>query len=435
MNNSKLTKPVIFSCFFAGCLEMYDFVIFGFLAPVIHKNYLSFLDETTGLIIAYMFFAVGFICRPIGAIIFGYIGDKYGRKKALVLSVSLMGSASLCLSLLPKYDDIGIVACYLIALIRVVQGISVGGEYSGAAIYAIEHTNKSNMGVVGSTVLAGTTLGVLLATIISNLLQDPELPEYSWRFAFLLGFGLAIIGYFIRKKLGESPLFAKEKEKIQIQKIPLFYGLKKYKTQFISAILLSGANNANYYFALVFIPSYFKTEGASSIDFNNWWLACFMLFLEPTFGWLSDKWSRNKIIIGVCSCLAIYNLFFLDLLITYATSMIGIMSIILSAVLLSTSVSTVNVFVLQIFPTECRYSCGALSYSIGAAVFGGTTPLVCSLITEHIGNKPIYFGVYIALISLLGALGGILILNKNKQNTSDQRYNITQDLQLNLQSS
>lgn len=415
MNNSKLTKSVIFSCFFAGCLEMYDFVIFGFLAPVIYKNYLSFLDETTGLIITYIFFAVGFICRPIGAIIFGYIGDKYGRKKALVLSVSLMGSASLCLSLLPKYDEIGIAACYLIALIRIVQGISVGGEYSGAAIYAIEHTDKSNMGVVGSTVLAGTTLGVLLATIISNILQDPQLPDYSWRFAFLLGSGLAMIGYFIRKKLGESPLFSLEKAREE--KIPLFYGLKKFKRQFIAAILLSGANNANYYFGLVFIPSYFKTEGASSIDFNNWWLACFMLFLEPTFGWLSDKWSRNKIIIGVFSCLTIYNLFFLDLLINYSTSIIGIISIILSAILLSTSVSTVNIFVLQIFPAKCRYSCGALSYSIGAAIFGGTTPLVCSWITEHVGNKPIYFGIYIALISLFGALAGLFVL-KSKSTES-----------------
>ena len=96
---NKLTKPVIISCFFAGCLEMYDFVIFGFLAPVIHKNYLTFLDESTGLIVAYLLFAVGFICRPIGAIIFGHIGDKHGRKRALVISMSLMGMSSLALCL------------------------------------------------------------------------------------------------------------------------------------------------------------------------------------------------------------------------------------------------------------------------------------------------------------------------------------------------
>ena len=413
MKNIKITKPVMISCFFAGCLEMYDFVIFGFLAPVIHANYLSFLDEGTGLIIAYLLFAVGFVCRPIGAIIFGHIGDKYGRKKALVISMSLMGTASLALSLLPKYSDIGVTACYLIAFIRIIQGISVGGEYSGAAIYAIEHTNKANIGAVGSTVLAGTTLGVLLATFINNILENPNLPDYSWRFAFLLGFGLSIIGYFIRRKLSESPLFCidntiKQKEK------PLIYGLKRFKKQFIAAVLLSGANNANYYFALVFVPNYFKTQVDASIEFNNWMLACFMLLLEPTFGWLSDKWGRNKVLVIICLIFSVYNLFFLDLLIYTSGSILSVILIILTAILLSITVASVNIFVLEIFPVKCRYSCGALSYSIGAAIFGGTTPLVCSLIMENIGNQPIYFGSYIALISFLGAIGGLLVLKTKK---------------------
>jgi MHS family proline/betaine transporter-like MFS transporter len=419
MKDKKLTKPIIISCFFAGCLEMYDFVIFGFLAPVIHANYLSFLDETTGLIIAYLLFAVGFICRPIGAIIFGHIGDKYGRKRALVISMSLMGMSSLALCLLPKYNEIGVVACYLIALIRIIQGISVGGEYSGAAIYAIEHTSKANIGAVGSTVLAGTTLGVLLATFISNLLENQNLPEYSWRFAFLLGFGLSIIGYFIRRNLQESPLFSKEN--LKSEEKPLFYGIRKFKKQFIAAILLSGANNANYYFALVFIPNYFKTQVDDSIEFNNWMLAFFMLLLEPTFGWLSDKWGRNRVLIIVCLILSIYNLFFLDMLINMIGSIFGVGLILLSAILLSVTVASVNIFVLEIFPARCRYSCGALSYSIGAAVFGGTTPLVCSLITEYIGNKPIYFGIYISAISLLGALGGWLVLKNPSKKVAISR--------------
>ena len=418
MNKKRLTQPVIISCFFAGCLEMYDFVIFGFLAPVINENYLSFLDETTGIIIAYLLFAVGFICRPLGAMIFGHIGDKYGRKKALVISMSLMGSASLAMCLLPKYDDIGIMACYAIAVIRIIQGISVGGEYSGAAIYAIEHTKKANIGAIGSTVLAGTTLGVLLATFISNVLENSNLPDYSWRFAFLLGFGLAIIGYFIRRNLAESPLFSREN--MRLKEKPLLHGLKFYKKEFLAAILLSGANNANYYFALVFIPNYFKTEVDVGIEFNNWMLAFFMLALEPTFGWLSDKWSRNKILIGVCLILSVYNLLFLDLLLINAGSIVGIGLIVISAILLSIIVSTVNVFVLEIFPVKCRYSCGALSYSIGAAIFGGTTPLVCSLIMEYFGNTPAYFGLYISFLSILGAIGGVFVLKKEKTQLRSQ---------------
>lgn len=410
--NIKIPKKIMLSCFLAGCLEMYDFVIFAFLAPVIHKNYLSFLDKNTGLVITYMLFAAGFLFRPVGSIIFGHIGDKYGRKKALVLSVTLMGTASLSLSILPRYEDIGIISCFLIAFIRIIQGLSVGGEYSGAAIYAIEHSSKDNIGMIGSTVLAGTTLGILLANLVSDLLQNPELPEYSWRFAFLLGFGLSIIGYFIRKYLGESPAF--EANKQMKLKAPLLYGIKNFKKEIIACVLLSGANNANYYFALVFVPNYLKAETSNYNGFNSYALALFMLILEPTFGWLSDKWNRNKILIGVCALLGIYNLFFFDMLYN-STSITSTIYIIVSALLLSILVSSVNIFVLEIFPTNCRYSCGAFSYSLGAALLGGTTPLVCTLITEHIGNMPIYIGMYISLISVLGAVGGVLVLNKNKQ--------------------
>jgi MHS family proline/betaine transporter-like MFS transporter len=419
--SNKISKKVILSCFLAGCLEMYDFVIFAFLAPVIHKNYLSFLDKNTGLIITYMLFAAGFLFRPLGSVIFGHIGDKYGRKKALAISVTLMGIASLSLSILPRYEDIGIISCFLIMLIRIIQGLSVGGEYSGAAIYAIEHSSRDKIGLIGSTVLAGTTLGILLATFISDLLQNPDLPEYSWRFAFLLGFGLSIIGYFIRKYLGESPAFEASNQ-IKL-KVPLLHGIRNFKKEILACVFLSGANNANYYFALVFVPNYLKAETSNYTGFNSYALAFFMLILEPTFGWLSDRWNRNKILIAVCTLLGIYNLFFFDMLYN-STSVTGTIYIIVSALLLSILVASVNIFVLEIFPTNCRYSCGAFSYSLGAALFGGTTPLVCTLITEHIGNKPIYIGMYISLISVLGAMGGILILNKNKRqnNLSLQSY-------------
>ena len=396
---------VVISCFLAGCLEMYDFVIFGFLAPIINKNYLTFLDESTGIIFTYLLFAVGFLFRPVGSIIFGYIGDKLGRKKALVISISFMGFASLSLALLPTYHDIGIISCYLIALIRIVQGISLGGEYSGAAIYAIEHTNKNNKGLIGNTVLSGTTCGVLLATLVSSTLDNPIFPDYSWKFAFLLGFGLAIIGYFIRKRLGETPMFSEEKSKIKQNEIPLLIGLKNYKTQFLAGVFLSGANNANYYFFLVFVPAYLKNANINSFDFGNWYLAFFMLFLEPTFGWMSDKVGRIKMILFVCIVLALYDIVFLKLIITYGGSFsVFILLIIICAILISISVSRINITVLEIFPVSCRYSCGALSYSLGAAIFGGTTPFVCSLITKYIGDNIIYYGIYISIISLAGSV-------------------------------
>jgi MHS family proline/betaine transporter-like MFS transporter len=418
MNNNALTKPLIFSCFFAGCLEIYDFVIFGLLAPVIYKNYLSFLDENTGLIITYMLFAVGFLFRPLGSIIFGYIGDKYGRKKALVLSLSLMGTASLGMCALPSYEQIGILSCYLIVVIRIVQGISVGGEFSGVAIYAIEHTNKKYVGSVGAVIFTGVMSGVLLATLVGKLLQMDIFPEYGWRFAFLLGFGLSIIGYFIRKKLKESPVFIKDNS--SIKGIPLFYGLKHYKKQFVAAILLAGANNANFYFLVIFIPNYLKSLESVNLGFNNLFFMCLMVIFVPFFGWLLDKFSKVKMLILSCSLLTLFNLVFLDLLIAETVYSLRVLYIVINSMLVSVLIVGVNVFIVEIFPTKCRYSCVALSYSIGAAVFGGTSPMICSLIMEYIGNKPVYLGSYISFISFLGAVGGYLVLkkDKNSQNPS-----------------
>jgi MHS family proline/betaine transporter-like MFS transporter len=406
-------KKVIVSCFMAGCLEMYDFVLFGFLASIIHKNYLGFLDTNNALIVTYALFAVGFVCRPIGAIIFGHIGDKYGRKIALVISVSLMGTASLAMSILPSYEQIGLLACYLIVLIRVIQGISVGGEYSGAAIYAIEHISKARRGLVGSGVLAGTTLGVLLATLVSNIVKSSTVPEYSWRFAFLLGFCLSLIGYFIRYKLSETPDFIKENITNAQIKNPLLQGLKFFPRQFLAGIFLSGANNANYYFALVFVPSYLSTEATQVIDFNNWFLAFFMLLLEPIFGFVSDKIGRRQMLLCVFSILTIYNVCFLDLLLLSKNVYFVLIIVICTAILISVSVSAVNIKVLEIFPVQYRYSCGALSYSLGAAIFGGTTPLMCTLIKSYIGNEPVYFGAYISCISFLGFIAAKFARKKN----------------------
>ena len=137
MKKDFLPKSTIISCFLAGCLEMYDFAIFGFFTVLLNKEYLSLLDKNNSLIITYALFAVGFIFRPIGSIVFGYIGDKYGRKPSLVISVTMMGIASLGMFLLPPYNMIGVSACYIIALVRIMQGLSVGGEYNGAILYAM----------------------------------------------------------------------------------------------------------------------------------------------------------------------------------------------------------------------------------------------------------------------------------------------------------
>jgi MHS family proline/betaine transporter-like MFS transporter len=404
-------KSIIVSCFLAGCLEMYDFVLFGFMTPMLYKNYFAYMDKDSALLLSYTLFAVGFLFRPIGSIIFGYIGDVYGRKPALILSVSLMGTASLAMCLLPSFAVIGYGACYLIALIRIIQGISVGGEYNGVTIYAVEHSEGKNIGLIGSLVTIGATMGVLLAICVSRLVAHPSLPEYSWRFAFLLGFGLSIIGYFIRKNLRESPEF----QKIRNRKsdIPLLTALKIIPVKFIAAILMAATNIANVYYAMVFVPNYLKDQYTFSIGIV---ITGLVFIFVPIIGYLSDLFGRQKILFLSSLCIAVFNLFFLNLLI-YATSLVQILIIAtLAGILVASVVSTVNVMVVEIFPPHCRYSCAAFCYSIGAAIFGGTVPMVCTLIKKWFGDFPLYYGIYLCCISMFGVIAVLILQWQKKSN-------------------
>jgi MFS transporter, MHS family, proline/betaine transporter len=410
--NRVLPKSVIISCFLAGGLEMYDFLIFGFLSSKIHENYLSFLDKTNALIITYALFAVGFVFRPLGSVIFGELGDKKGRKIALITSVSFMGFASFCMAILPSYQVIGIISCYAIVIIRIVQGISVGGEYSGAIIYAIEHVDKKNVGIVGGVVLGGCVSGVMLAFVISDFLQAQWLPEYSWRFAFLLGSGLSLIGYFIRRNLKESPIFQDVKK--FSSKTSLLSTIKSQSFKMIAVILLAGTSNANFYFAVVFVPNYFSGFLGKENNFSGLFLVTVMFFVIPVVGWLLDRFNRNRIMLISCGLIAIYDLVFLPLLIN-ATSLQILITTLCYAILLTFVFVVVNIVVLEIFPPECRFRCGAISYSVGAALLGGAAPMICSLLLNSYESNLFYVGGYISVLSILGVIGSLILFFCHKR--------------------
>ena len=259
-----MLRKIIISCFLAICIEMYDFSIFVFFAPTIQKKYLSFTDHNSALFMTYLFFAIGFICRPLGSLVFGYIGDHYGRKYALIISIALMGFSSLIIAILPSYNTIGMASCYILIFIRILQGISVGGEYSGAIIYSIEQFNVNKTGIISGIVVCGSVCGTFLAILSSNILQSNLLPEYSWRLAFLLGFSLAFIGYFIRRELSETPEFKRYVQRKH--KIPLIEGIQANWIKCIATIFISGAKGVNFHFILVFMPNYINSTLNTNIS-------------------------------------------------------------------------------------------------------------------------------------------------------------------------
>ncbi|NRB11044.1 MAG: MFS transporter [Rickettsiaceae bacterium] len=411
-NQRKSKIYVMVSCFLAMFLEIYDFVVFGFLAGVLYKNYLSFTDEITGLIISYMFFAVGFVFRPLGAFIFGHIGDKYGRKKALVLSVSMMGTASLCMFCLPPYASIGIISCYIIVVVRIVQGISVGGEYSGALIYAMEHNREKKLGLICAGLQIGSCFGIMLATAVGNYVQHPTVPDYSWRFAFLIGFGLSMVGFFVRKKLRETPIY---EELISTKnKIPLLEGFKQNKKKFLGGVMLAGSNTTNLYFYMMYLPNYLKTREGFLYENMGLLISGIMLFIVPVVGFLNDKYGRKNMLLTSKAFAMVGALLIISIFKSIPSANLLIFAIVMSALIVALSMVTVNIYVLEMFPANYRFSCGGLSYSIGAAIFGGTTPMVCSLILEKFDQNIFYLGCYILLISWGGFLGYSIIFSKKK---------------------
>jgi MHS family proline/betaine transporter-like MFS transporter len=314
---------------------------------------------------------------------------------------------------MPSYESIGIASCYLIALARILQGLSVGGEMTGGIIYAIEHFDKSKSGFAGSIVVGGCLFGILLATMVANIVKLPSMPEEGWRFAFFLGFVMSLIGFFIRQKLTETPEFLRVKK--ESKESPLLAGSKKYKLEAITTILIGASTGTNIYFAIVFIPQYLNASTGLDMSYLPIITMLIMAVLSPYFGWVSDKVNRGKLIVVGSVLSGIYALVMLPAIITNPTILCISLVIAIHSILYSIQDGTLCVFCAEIFPTKYRYSCAAFYQNIGIGVLGGASPMIATLITEYFVDPTFALGLYVATITLLAGLGVALIVIKRQK--------------------
>jgi MFS family permease len=288
--------------------EWYDFFIFGLLAPVISKVFFAGLDPTAGLIAALGLFAAGFAFRPLGAILFGALGDRIGRKATFLLTVSLMGGATFLIGLLPTYAQAGIAAPILLILLRIVQGTALGGEYGGAAIYVAEHAEADNRGGATGWIQATAAFGLIAALVViyvtRTTMGEEAFAAWGWRIPYLASIVLLGISVFLRTKLAESPAFAALKEEGKVTKAPLreaFTHRRNLKRVLIAFFGIMCAQGAVWYCAFFYIQVFLEKSLGVPAPTVNLIVLVMTLVSAPLyvfFGWLGDRVGRKPVMVG-----------------------------------------------------------------------------------------------------------------------------------------
>ncbi|GAB3295406.1 MFS transporter [Parasphingorhabdus pacifica] len=392
-------------------VEWYDFFLYGSAAALVfNKLFFPAGDPLVGTMLAFVTYAVGFIARPLGGLVFGHFGDRVGRKKLLVLSLLIMGTATFAIGLLPTYQAIGVSAPLILTLLRVVQGFAIGGEWGGAVLMVSEHGSAEHRGFWASWPQCGVPLGNLLGTAVLAFLatvqSDEAFMTWGWRVAFLLSGVLVLIGLWVRLAVSESPLFLEAARKAEESgtesKPPVLEVLRRYRSEVLTAMGARFAENVVYYVLTSFVLTYVATYLGlpRSIALNASLIAAALHFISiPLWGALSDRIGRRPVyLIGTIGTGLWAFVFFgmLDtksfVVITFATT-VGL-------VFHGAMYGPQAAFFAELFGTRVRYSGASIGYQLASIVAGSLAPIIATgLLAAFHSSTPI--AIYVALCSLV----------------------------------
>jgi len=403
---TNLDKRSLIAGFSGNILEWYDFTVYGFLASIIGTQFFPNEDKTVQLISAFGVFAAGYLMRPIGGVVFGNIGDKHGRKKALLISVLLMAIPTTLIAFLPTYSEIGWVAALLLIILRLLQGLSVGGEFTGSISFLVEKAPKDKRGFFGSWstfgVFGGMLLGAALTALITSILSPEHMHSYGWRIPFLFGSVIGVVSLFLRKGMGEEEKF----EKSKTTKTPLADFWANYKTTALKIILLSWSFGVSVYLIFIFLPTYLHTfldvDLSLALSAHTITIVVLMLLI-PFFGILNDKLGRKTVLIASLIGFVIFSYPLFSLLFDKTFNAI-LAAMICFAVLEAMFQSVMPAIMTEAFPTSVRYTGLSVSYNISLALFGGTTPLISTWLVKLSGGDIMAPAFYLIGTSVLGII-------------------------------
>lgn len=407
-------------------IEWYDFFLYGTAAALVFPRlFFPSFDPFVGQILAFTTFTVGFIARPIGGVVFGYLGDRVGRKSTLVTTLLLMGVSTVLIGLVPTYDQIGITAPLLLGLLRFAQGIGVGGEWGGAVLLALEYGHDSRRGFFASFPQAGVPLGLLASTgvlaLFEGMLSEEDFLAWGWRVPFYFSGLLIVIGLAIRVRVLETPLFARLKASNQLAESPVRETLRRHWREVFLAAGSRLTENACFYLFTVYIVAYGREvlqmpEGAFLLAVNV--AAVVEIVVIPLFGILSDRTSRKGTYVFGCLFLAAFAWPYYALLHTRDPVWIIVATVTAMtfghAVLYSVQASLIP----ELFGTRLRYTGASLGYQLGSPIAGGLAPIIAASLVQAFPGEYWPLALYIVVISLVSVVCVLLLAETSRKNIS-----------------
>ncbi|MBJ6135844.1 MHS family MFS transporter [Ochrobactrum sp. Q0168] len=392
-------------------IEWYDYFLYGTMSAIVFgKLFFPSDDPVTSQLLALASFALAFLIRPIGGIVFSHIGDRIGRKKTLVITLSIMGVSTVLIGLMPTYATIGVWAPIILTLLRLLQGLALGGEWGGGVLLAVEYSPRNKRGFYGAVPQTGALFGLALGNLVTSGLalgfSEEAFLSYGWRIPFVLSIVLVAIGMWIRNTVDETPSFKRVAAANTAKKVPLFETLTKHWRAVLIVIGAKFIETSTFFLFATFTVSYLVGLGFERVHALNSVLIAALIAVPVMlyFGSLSDRIGRKKVFLLGTVAMVIYTVPYFWLLNQGSWVLATLAVVIGFAIIWSTYGSVLGTFFAESFPADVRYTGVSLGYQVGAAIVGGPLPLIATALLAK------YNGSYLPIAVFIGACGVISLI-------------------------
>lgn len=406
-------------------IEWYDFFIYGTAASLVFNElFFPAFDPLVGALAAFASFAIGFLARPLGGVVFSHFGDRLGRKPMLIWSLMLMGVATLLIGTLPSYDSIGVWAPALLVLLRFAQGIGVGGEWGGAALMAVEHAPDKRRGFYGAWPQVGVPAGLLLGnttfSLVSANVTDEQFMTWGWRIPFLMSAVLIVLGLFIRLKISESPVFERVMRTKEKSRVPVVEALRSHPRTILLATGTFLGTHATFYITSTWLVFYTTEEGLferTTVLNANSLLSFVDIPFMLAFGLLSDYLGRRRMMISGMAVMALFALPYM-LLVDSGSIVLYLLGGMVLQLCRTSVYGPQSAYYSELFSTRLRYSGISISYQLASILGGGIAPMICTGLYAATGS-PVAIAGYMAVLAVISCGSAYLLTETYKRDLAE----------------